>query len=104
MNLFSNGKKVSVTYLDLLIKIRSFKWLRAFKGLHRDLESLWGVNPVGVVLLYSKKVAESGPVRWNVKIIGFSDGACKGAQNGNVNCGIGGILIDSKKKVMFSFS
>lgn len=63
-----------------------------------------GVNPAGAVLLYSKKATKSGPIWWNVEIIYFSDGAWKRAYIVNVNCGIGGILVDSKKKVMFSFS
>lgn len=45
----------SFTKLLTLLKIRSFKWILAYSGLHKDLEELWNVNPVGAILLYKKK-------------------------------------------------
>lgn len=54
-------------------------------------------------MLSSKKNSVVGPLWWNIEIIGFSDGAWKKFQDGKVLSDICGILIDNKRKVLYSF-
>lgn len=96
--------KLLVSTLKLLLKLRSFKWMLAFGGIHKDLEILWGVNPIGAFLLNSKRANDIGPVWWIVQFIGFTDGAWKKQQHGAILSGIGGIFLNSKQEVIFSFS
>lgn len=68
------------------------------------MHDLWSVNPVGAYLLHCKKIGEKGPIWWNSEFIGFSDGAWENSTGGSVNSGMGGILIDNLKNIIFSFS
>lgn len=76
----------------------------AFDGLHKDLEPLWNVNLMGAILLLSKNADVSGPLWWNVEFVGFSDGACEMSHNRMISCGTGGVLMENKRKLLFSFS
>lgn len=87
-----------------LVKIRSFKWIVATVEINSDLELLWNVNPVGAYLLYSKHASKEGPNFWNVDYIGFVDGAWKKDVNNNIVAGIGGLLMNWQKQILFQFS
>lgn len=94
------GGKPSISLLEFLLKLRSFKWIVAFERLHKDLESLWGISPIGS----SKKANETGPLCWNAQFKGFTDGAWKKGHNGKILSGICGIFLNYKNEVAFSFS
>lgn len=94
------GTESSTSELEFLLKIRSFK---SFCRIHKDLESLWRVNAVGSFLLSYKKAGKVGPLWWNIEIIDFSDGSCNKIHDEGISSGILGILIDNKKKAIFSY-
>lgn len=60
--LIFKGSKFSIPVLEMLLNIRSLKWVMVYGGLHKDMETLWGVNPVGSFLLNCKTTNESEPL------------------------------------------
>lgn len=65
---------------------------------------LWNVNPTRAVLLFNKHKGGLDPIWWNVEFIGFSDGAWERSGDDISLSRIGGLIIDHKKKVVFTFS
>lgn len=57
-----------------------------------------------VFLLHSKRSEDPGPLWWNVEYIGFTDGAWERLSSGHFKSGIGGILMNSMKYIIFTFS
>lgn len=101
--IFQNIKSSPAKLLTLL-KIRYFKWILAYYGLHKDLEDLWDLNPIGTILLFNKKKERMDFFWWNVEFIRFSDGAWKRLNNNLFLSDIGGLIVDHNKKVLFTFS
>lgn len=70
--LIFQGISSSSSKLLLLLKIRSFRWILAFNGLHKDLEYLWNVTPNGAAMLFNKHAGGMDPIWWNLEFIGFT--------------------------------
>lgn len=84
------GIRSSPSKLLFLLKIRTFKWIQAFNGLHKDLENLWNVNSIGEILLFNKQKGGLDPIWWSVEFIGFLDGAWERSGDDISLSGIGG--------------
>lgn len=95
---------VKIKNMIMLLKLRSFKWSLAWGGLSGDLQNLWLVNPMGAFLLHCRKCNEKGPIWWNSEYIGFADGSWERSGDGHIKSGVGGVLIDNIKNIIFNFS
>lgn len=85
-------------------KIRSFKWILAFCGIRNELEVLWRVYRVGAFRLNYEKSDDQGPLWWDVKYKGFTNGTWKKLDNGLVSSGIACLLLGNSRKLIFTFS
>lgn len=102
--LIFNNKKDNIEVVVYLIKIRAFKWLLASKSIKDELETLWMVNPVGVLLLFNSSLRKEEFIWWNTDLIGYTDGSWKSLRSGAVCGGMGGFLKDREDNLLFIFS
>lgn len=96
--------QLSVDTMISPLNIRSIKWIQDWGAIKNELQQLWYVNQMGAFLLHCKRNNDSSLTWWNVEYVGFSDGAWKKLSNGLIKSGIGGVLINITKSIIFASS
>lgn len=88
--------------LQRVIQIRAFKWAVANEWLNVSMENLWIENPKGAILkfFYLENLKCWDEIHLNSELVASIDGSWSSSASG----GIGEIIKDRNKKVIYLFS
>lgn len=103
-NLLSfEGVRTSKEELSFLIKHRAFKWSAAVRLIEDNMNPIWEINPISVIVNHNGRVMRS---LWsqNYDLIGFTDGAFSRESFNKCKARIGGYLKDKDDNIVFIFS
>lgn len=101
--------KTSKEGISRQLKFTAYSWSRTLKGNFLNshgLLSLWEINQVACLIIHliNRKDYVLNLMFSNYDLVGYTDGSLVPGPNDNFTAGMGGVLYNAKRKIVFLFS